>query len=309
MVVGGGISGLAAAHFFRKRGPARADPDARQPRRLRRPRQAQRVHASAAGLLIGYGGTQSIDSRRAVEPCARACATSSASSTDRFSTAARRRRSTRSSAWARAIFFDPARWAWIACQGRRGNQAEGPVPPDGWWRASAENAPFSERATAGLRPSARRANGLPAGQSTEQKRATLRKTSYRDFLINHAKVDPQVADYFQQRPAQRRGIGADAAPAFAAGRTWPGLQGLGLPGGSGDGDPYIFHFPDGNASIARLLVRRLVPRVSPTGTTMDDVVTARFDYGQLDAASVHRPHAPEQHGRPGAPRGRAARAL
>src|SRR5262249_11072996 len=44
---------------------------------------------------------------------------------------------------------------------------------------------------------------------------------------------------------------------------------------------YIFHFPDGNASIARLLVRAMIPAVAP-GTTMEDIVTARFDYAKLD---------------------------
>jgi spermidine dehydrogenase len=47
--------------------------------------------------------------------------------------------------------------------------------------------------------------------------------------------------------------------------------------------PYIYHFPDGNASIARLLVRRLVPGSIP-GTTMEDVVTARARYRLLDRA-------------------------
>ena len=46
-------------------------------------------------------------------------------------------------------------------------------------------------------------------------------------------------------------------------------------------DPYIFHFPDGNASIARLLVRKLIPEAMP-GSTMEDVVTAKADYSQLD---------------------------
>jgi spermidine dehydrogenase len=40
-------------------------------------------------------------------------------------------------------------------------------------------------------------------------------------------------------------------------------------------------FPDGNATIARLLVRSLVPDVAP-GHTQDDVVAARFDYDALD---------------------------
>ena len=44
-------------------------------------------------------------------------------------------------------------------------------------------------------------------------------------------------------------------------------------------EPYIYHFPDGNASIARLLVRRLIPDVAP-GNTMEDIVTAPFDYAE-----------------------------
>ena len=45
IVVGGGISGLAAAHFYRAEAPGRPHPHPRQPRRFRRPRQAQRVFA------------------------------------------------------------------------------------------------------------------------------------------------------------------------------------------------------------------------------------------------------------------------
>jgi len=44
------------------------------------------------------------------------------------------------------------------------------------------------------------------------------------------------------------------------------------------------HFPDGNASIARLLVRQMVPAVAP-GNTMEDIVTVRFDYAALDLPS------------------------
>ena len=44
VVVGAGISGLASAWFFRRAPPGRLDPAPGQPRRLRRPRQAQRVH-------------------------------------------------------------------------------------------------------------------------------------------------------------------------------------------------------------------------------------------------------------------------
>ena len=51
--------------------------------------------------------------------------------------------------------------------------------------------------------------------------------------------------------------------------------------GSEKPDPYIFHFPDGNASIARMLVRALIPG-SIRGHSMEDVVTAGAKYSRLD---------------------------
>jgi spermidine dehydrogenase len=44
---------------------------------------------------------------------------------------------------------------------------------------------------------------------------------------------------------------------------------------------YFFHFPDGNATIARLLVRKLIPDAMP-GNSMTDVVTAKANYAKLD---------------------------
>jgi spermidine dehydrogenase len=66
--------------------------------------------------------------------------------------------------------------------------------------------------------------------------------------------------------------------------TYPGFDGLGFPEREKE-EPYIFHFPDGNASVARLLVRSLIPGAVP-GATMDDVVTARADYSKLDRADA-----------------------
>jgi spermidine dehydrogenase len=63
--------------------------------------------------------------------------------------------------------------------------------------------------------------------------------------------------------------------------TYAGFDGLDL--GERSEEPYIFHFPDGNASVARMLVRSLIPAAIP-GHTMDDIVTARADYAQLDDA-------------------------
>lgn len=45
--------------------------------------------------------------------------------------------------------------------------------------------------------------------------------------------------------------------------------------------PYIHHFPDGNAGVARALVKYLIPKIAE-GNSAEALVGARFDYGQLD---------------------------
>ena len=52
-------------------------------------------------------------------------------------------------------------------------------------------------------------------------------------------------------------------------------------GYSTTGGSDTFHFPDGNASIARLLVRDLIPDAMP-GHDAKDIVSARCDYAKLD---------------------------
>jgi len=51
-----------------------------------------------------------------------------------------------------------------------------------------------------------------------------------------------------------------------------------------ENNPYIYHFPDGNAGVARALVKKLIPDVA-AGDNAEALLTARFDYGQLDLAS------------------------
>ncbi|MGD9599208.1 MAG: FAD-dependent oxidoreductase [Steroidobacteraceae bacterium] len=130
-----------------------------------------------------------------------------------------------------------------------------------------------------------RRDPLP-GRSRARKQALLERTSYRDWLTKVLGYEPAVADTFQCRTHDFFASGIDAVPAaWAFEDGYPGFAGLGL-GDAADNavmdDPYIHHFPDGNASIARLLVRSLVPGVAP-GRGMDDIVLARFDYSRLDA--------------------------
>jgi len=128
------------------------------------------------------------------------------------------------------------------------------------------------------------------GKSVEEKAGLLRKISYAEYLTTHCKLMPEALPFFQTFTHDLFCVGIESVPALAcyeAGDdygsfTYAGFQGLGLPE-AGKEQPYIFHFPDGNASIARLLVRALIPEGIP-GTTMEDVVTARADYSRLDEA-------------------------
>src|SRR6266852_1011143 len=133
-----------------------------------------------------------------------------------------------------------------------------------------------------------------AGLSKQEKLAKLAKTSYADFLTQHCKLVPEALPFFQTFPHDLFCGGIDAVSALAcfyAGDdygsfTYPGFAGLEI-GEREKEEPYIFHFPDGNASIARLLVRSLIPSTIP-GHTMEDVVTAKEDYSKLDMAAWAR---------------------
>lgn len=137
--------------------------------------------------------------------------------------------------------------------------------------------------------------------SIEEKQQKLIQMNYSDYLVNVVGCDPEVVKLFDPQGLLVTSI--DAVPAmYCKEMGYPGFDGLGLPplpedqlidepggqhGRENDeraqrGDPDLY-FPDGNATITRLLVRSLIPGVLP-GSTMEDVVTARADYSQLDVA-------------------------
>ncbi|MDB6088951.1 MAG: hypothetical protein JWN85_1735 [Gammaproteobacteria bacterium] len=155
-------------------------------------------------------------------------------------------------------------------------------------------SPFSQRARQDyVRLNEGAIDYLP-GLSCDEKKLTLSKLSYRDFLRDVAKVDPAVIAFYQPRSHGEWAVGIDAVSALD---VWafgfPGFQGMKLAPGvisrmgytpsgyAATGGSETLHFPDGNATIARLLVRNLVPGAVP-GNSVEDIVTARVDYGRLD---------------------------
>ncbi|MCM2362943.1 FAD/NAD(P)-binding protein [Pseudomonas sp. SR18] len=125
------------------------------------------------------------------------------------------------------------------------------------------------------------------GKTAEEKADYLAATSYRNFLLKDVGLSEGAVKYFQSRTNDFMALSIDAvaaADAYSVG--FPGFAGMNLAPISEEAaaemeEPYIYHFPDGNASVARLLVRSLIPGVAP-GHTMDDIVLATFDYARLD---------------------------
>jgi len=288
IIIGAGIGGLAAAHFYRKE-----QPDARILLLENHDDfggHARRNEFTANGrLLLSYGGSESIQSPKSEwSREALGLLSDLDVDVDRFEQAFDRTLYP-GLGLSRGVFF--TREAFGEDRLVRGDpmrMVADDIPPD---RMNARSIPdfiadfplaaVQKKRLVSLFTESR--DVLP-GRNAEQKSAALASISYRDFIRRHWQLDDSAANTFQGRSHDFFAVGIDALPAYDAMQAgYPGFQGLGLTRGSNPelDDPYIYHFPDGNASIARLLVRRLIPGVAP-GNNMDDIVTARFDYERLD---------------------------
>lgn len=130
------------------------------------------------------------------------------------------------------------------------------------------------------------------GLDREEKIAKLRRMSYQDYILDVVGTTPDVVPYFlkQTLGGPNGAAGIDSLSAYVAWRhnSLPGFRGLGLgerPARSWLGDTpnplNRIHFPDGNAGLARLIVRWLNADALP-GSTMEDSVTTPVRYERLD---------------------------
>jgi len=277
VVVGGGISGLAAAYFYRKSAGSGA-------RILILDNHddfgghAKRNEFRAGNrMVLSYGGTQSIESPGKYSDIAKNLIQEIGVETERFY---KDYDQNLYSKMGTAAFFDKETFG-----EDRLVTGMNATP----WPEFLAKAPLSDVAKRDIaRVYAEKVDYFP-GLSKEEKFAKLAKISYADYLTKTCKVHPDALPFFQTFPHDLYGVGIDAVSAlgcFESGDdynsfTYPGFDGLGI-GEHEKEEPYIFHFPDGNASIARLLVRALIPAAMP-GHSMEDVVTARADYSKLDA--------------------------
>jgi spermidine dehydrogenase len=290
IIVGGGISGLSAAHFYRKVAGANArilildnHDDFGGHAKRNEFRVGQRT-------LLGYGGTYSIESPEPYSAVAMGVieelginVTSFPKYLDRDLYGSMGR--------VPKIFFDKETFG-------SDKLVDDPYPfpggetydlavagSDAWAHFLAE-APIAEQARKDVSRLCREKKDYLPGLRVEQQKARLARISYAQFLTELAGVHGDVIRLYQTISQTLFGVGIEAVSALDAAETgYPGFRGIDVgPEALSNERKYFFHFPDGNASIARLLVRKLIPEAMP-GDSATDVVTARANYAKLDDKS------------------------
>ncbi len=314
VVVGGGLSGLAAARYFQQQ-----HPDARiliLDNHDDFGGHARRNEFTVDGHhLVGHGGSQSIDTPSSYSKQAADLLKDIGIETDRFYDYFDRDFYT-SHDMAMGIFLpgehfgqDHLQKAPVELFGGLGLMFGGAEMGND--DPLIERLPIPAEDKAKLRELIFGAKDYLPEMSLDEKTEYLKGITYTGYLRERAGVSETVIALLDKTFTQLFALRWDAIPAIQAiDVLMPGTQGLGFDGGSSvrlaararrmlplsawqfltdrlmamQGlEPYIFHFPDGNASIARLLIRKMIPGVVG-GTTMEDIVLAPLDYERLDLA-------------------------
>jgi len=290
-VVGAGIGGLSSAYFVR-----RALPRARVlilDNHDDFGGHARRNEFDVDGRqLIGYGGSESIQSPKSLwSPQALGLLTQLGVRLDRFEKAIDTALYP-GLGLSSGVFFAREKY------GRDALVAGDPQPsyPTDIPPALRQGRPIAEFAAAcPLSESQRQSlvrlftdrRNFLADRNRRQRIELLSRISYQDFLERYWRLEPDVVRMFAGRTYDWFGMPGFLVSAHGAKENgYPGFQGLDLGTSQeelNESQLYVHHFPDGNASIARLLVRSLIPQAA-AGSSMEDIVTAQFAYDELDRA-------------------------
>jgi len=298
VVVGGGISGLAAAHFYRQKAGNSArilildnhdDFGGHAKRNEFRP---------GGRLLLANGGTFAIESPLPYSKEARGLLSELGIDPPALQRKCFDRDVYRGLDL--AYFFDQQTFGTdrLVAQGPGGFLGERGIGGNGKWADFLLKTPLSAQAQRDILRIVDSADDPMPGVAQAEKKQRLSQMSYKNFLLNVMKAVPEVIPFFQTSTHGLYGIGIDGVPALDCwALKFPGFKGMNLDRVPSKGltftalgevtpqEDYFFHFPDGNASIARMLVRSLIPG-TVGGRNAEDIVTERLDYSHLDEAGM-----------------------
>lgn len=300
VVVGGGLSGLAAAYYF-------VTSVGRSARVLVLDNHddfgghAKRNEFIVDGRMLALnGGTLNIESPLRYNLPSRQLLQGIGVDLDRFVTSNAGNRTLYTSLGLRSgHFFDKETWGEDRLVVRPAGTGAGGGGRGGYAPEYLDMMPLSAQARQDMRrlQDPNQPDYMP-GLTSAEKKERLARMSLEDYLLNVAKADRQCLWFFLTTGRGNFCVGADAIPAlFGWEMGVPGFAGLkleptpdgvlaDLPGGhhgrqKAAGGGGAIHFPDGNATLARLLVRWLIPDAVP-GQTQEDVGAARVEYARLD---------------------------
>ena len=284
IIVGAGISGLSAAWLYRQQRPAARILILDNHDDFGGHAKRNEFHVDGE-LLLMNGGTLSIQSPRPYSKVADDLLRSVGIDARDLDRRMLKKQFYEEHGLHNGLFFDQASFGRDAMVRHVDGQS---------WLAALAHAPLSPQAKKDIaRIEEAQIDYLP-GLNSAQKKEKLSAMSYLDFLTHIVKADPDALRAYQQRTHGEFCIGIDAVSALDCwGLGLPGFQGLGLSPGAiprmgptcagfaDTGGSVDVHLPDGGASVARAVVRKLIPAAIP-GQHIDDLVTARADYARLD---------------------------
>jgi spermidine dehydrogenase len=288
IVVGGGISGLAAAHFFRAASPRGRVLVLDNHDDFGGHAKRNEFHVNGRMHLMN-GGTLMIESPRPYGKVAAALMRTLGVDARALDDACTNEKLYPSLGLHQGVFFDRETFGVDRLVVRKGDSPEAT-------QAFLAQTPLTENVRKDILRIEHGDEDYLPGLTSAQKKDRLSRISYEHYLLKVVKADPGVLPYYLHATDGWWGCGIDAISALDCwGTQFPGFQGLKLEPGeaprmgftpagfAATGGSATFHYPDGNASIARLLVRSLIPEAIP-GRDARDVVTAVADYTKLDRA-------------------------
>ena len=290
IVVGGGISGLAAAHFYRKTKGENARVLILENHDDFGGHCKRNEFRAGNRTFLGYGGTYSIETSSPYSAVAASLIKELGIEVSSFEKYLDRASYT-SMGRVPKIFFDKETFGvdklvddpYVFPGGETYDLAV--AGPDAWKRFLAE-APITEQARKDVARLCQEKKDYLPGLTLAQKKERLERISYSRFLTELVGVHADVIRLYQNVSFSEFTVGIEAVSALdAAEQGYPGFSGMGVEADALKYErDYFFHLPDGNATIARLLVRELIPAAVP-GNTAADAVTNKTIYPKLDEDS------------------------